>query len=164
MKIHYCLECAEPLVKHDPTCYECANGHQYFNNPHTGTSIVFLKDDSVLLVKRRIQPHKGQLGFPGGFLEYGESPYDAAKREIKEETGVDLTKLRLLEVNTTHYEENESACSIVFLAEEWHGEFHAADDAESIVWKPIDYITQGDMAWHYPGLAAKLKAIARSQD
>jgi ADP-ribose pyrophosphatase YjhB (NUDIX family) len=159
MTIKFCLECGEPLSKNDDTCYECPDGHQYFNNPHAGASVVFLQDKKILVVQRGIEPNKGKYSFPGGFLQYGEDPADAAKREIAEETGVQLTGLELLTVATHHYQENETTLGILFLAKEWHGQFVADDDAAKLAWKPLEFLVSDDFAWHYPGLVAKLRAI-----
>ena len=51
---------------------------------------------SVLLVKRGIEPFKGKWAIPGGFIKIDENLEDAAKRELKEETGVDSDYLEQL--------------------------------------------------------------------
>ncbi len=51
---------------------------------------VVLRDGEMLLIKRAVEPHKGHWCPPGGFIEEGESPEEAAVREVKEETGLDV--------------------------------------------------------------------------
>tara|TARA_B100000035_G_scaffold294296_1_gene284459 strand:- start:157 stop:615 length:459 start_codon:yes stop_codon:yes gene_type:complete len=48
----------------------------------------------ILLQKRRGGPGDGMLGLPGGKINYREDPKEAARRECKEETGIDLTNLQ----------------------------------------------------------------------
>jgi len=55
-------------------------------------AFVFDKDNCVLMQKRI---DNGQWGFPGGFMELGESVQDTARREVYEETGLLLDELEL---------------------------------------------------------------------
>jgi len=48
------------------------------------------EDLKVLLIKRKYDPYKGLWAFPGGFIENGEEADQASKRELLEETGLDL--------------------------------------------------------------------------
>jgi ADP-ribose pyrophosphatase YjhB (NUDIX family) len=159
MELNYCTACAAPLTKKDATEYVCDNGHPYWNEPRASASVVLLQNGQVLVAKRGIEPRKGKYVFPGGFVAFGESPYDAARRETREETGVEPLGLTLLEVHTVEYRKNEASLSIVFHAPRWRGEPRAGDDAAELAWKPIDFIDGEDFAWPYPGLAAKLRAL-----
>lgn len=59
----------------------------------------------VLLLNHVIRPKSG-WGLPGGFLEHGEQPVDGIRREIKEETGIEMNDLQMFRVRTlgTHVE------------------------------------------------------------
>jgi 8-oxo-dGTP diphosphatase len=57
--------------------------------PRDGASIAVLKDRKVLLVKRGRPPFAGLWSLPGGKVEAGETPRQAARRELKEETGIE---------------------------------------------------------------------------
>ncbi len=52
----------------------------------------------VVLIRRRNEPFEGQLALPGGFVDIGETVEDAAVREMKEETGLDVELVRLVGV------------------------------------------------------------------
>ncbi|MBK8053222.1 MAG: NUDIX domain-containing protein [Saprospiraceae bacterium] len=64
-------------------------------------------EDSFLLLKRGKNPNKSKFVPPGGKIESYESPYDAMLREVKEETGLDLTEVKfcgvLSETSPTSY-------------------------------------------------------------
>ena len=65
-----------------------------FRHPIAGTTIVpILPDNRLVLVRRQ---DNGKWGLPGGIVDWGEDIPTAAKREIKEETGLDLVKIRRL--------------------------------------------------------------------
>lgn len=66
------------------TCELCA-----FNNPKATVTGIIVKDGKVLTLKRIEEPFKGKFDFPGGYMNAGETPEEAIKREIKEELGVD---------------------------------------------------------------------------
>ena len=62
-----------------------------FRNPSLAVDSICLRDGGaeVLLIRRGRSPWKGELAFPGGFVDYGEDPEVAALRELLEETGVE---------------------------------------------------------------------------
>ncbi len=159
MTIKFCIQCAAPLTKQTETAYICSNGHPFWNNPKPTASVLFLRNGKFLASKRAIEPFKGKYDIPGGFLEYGENAYAAAIREMQEETGVIISDLSLLEVYNSEYQELITTCDVVFVAHTWEGEFIANDDAEELVWMPVESLDSDQFAWHYPGLVAKLSAI-----
>jgi 8-oxo-dGTP diphosphatase len=52
----------------------------------------------ILLVRRKSPPYKGAFGLPGGFVEIGETVEAACRREVLEETGIEIGELRLIGV------------------------------------------------------------------
>jgi 8-oxo-dGTP diphosphatase len=58
----------------------------------------------VLLGRRALEPWLGQWNLPGGFVEKGEHPFDAAVREFREEVGLDVRLTGLLAVSLSRYE------------------------------------------------------------
>lgn len=61
------------------------------DRPMVGLGVLIVKADRVLLGTRKGSHAAGQRGLPGGHLEYGESLYTAALREVYEETGLTVT-------------------------------------------------------------------------
>jgi 8-oxo-dGTP diphosphatase len=62
--------------------------------PKVGVGVMILKDGKVLLGKRKGSHGSGEYAFPGGHLEYMESFEDCARRETKEECGIDIENIR----------------------------------------------------------------------
>lgn len=63
----------------------------------TADCVVFGKDGNdlkVLLIERGIEPYKGCWAFPGGFLNMDETAEQGALRELKEETGLDVSSIK----------------------------------------------------------------------
>src|SRR5690242_18270120 len=61
-------------------------------------AVVFDTRDRLLLIRRKNEPFRGAYAFPGGFVEVGETTEAAARRELKEETGIDADQPRLIGV------------------------------------------------------------------
>lgn len=63
-------------------------------------AVLLVKDGKVLMGLRKGSRGDGSWGFPGGRMELGELPRQAAKREVEEETGLKLQKLEFLRIAT----------------------------------------------------------------
>ena len=71
-------------------------------NDHTikvGIGVMVMKDGKVLLGKRKGSHGAGQYAFPGGHFEYMESFTQTAKREVMEETGMEIDNIRFLKLS-----------------------------------------------------------------
>lgn len=64
------------------------------NIPKVGVGVMVLKEGKVLLSKRKGSHGEGEWSFPGGHLEYMESFVDCAKRETREECGIEIKNIR----------------------------------------------------------------------
>jgi len=64
------------------------------NRPKVGVGVIVVKDGKVLLGKRKGAHGEGTWAFPGGHLEFFETLEDCAKREVLEETGIEVRNLQ----------------------------------------------------------------------
>jgi len=71
---------------------------EYPERPIVGVGGVVIEEDRVLLIRRGAEPLKGQWSIPGGTLELGETLMEGAARELKEETGLDVSVLEMIEL------------------------------------------------------------------
>ena len=71
---------------------------EFPETPLVGVGAVVVDQGRVLLVRRGREPLKGQWSLPGGMLEVGESLSDGVVREVKEETGLTVTPVELIEL------------------------------------------------------------------
>lgn len=67
--------------------------------PKVGVGVMILKNGKVLLHKRKNTHGGGEYAFPGGHLEYMESFAECAKRETREEAGVEIKNIRFLRLS-----------------------------------------------------------------
>jgi ADP-ribose pyrophosphatase YjhB (NUDIX family) len=91
-KNSHCSWCGAPFPEGVPwprTCAACGNT-SYLNPLPVAVLLVPVGDDGLLLVRRAIEPKRGMLALPGGFIGVGESWQQAGAREVEEETGLRL--------------------------------------------------------------------------
>ena len=75
-----------------------ATDREYPDRPIIGVGGVVILEERVLLARRGTEPLKGCWSIPGGMLEAGESLKEGVKRELQEETGLEVAVLDLIEV------------------------------------------------------------------
>ena len=115
-----------------------------------GVSAVCIRDQAFLLVERGREPSKGWLAFPGGRREDGETPEEAAIRELHEETGITATAVTYLTTVTFDYSTPEFPAPkpfglAVFLVQDSTGEAVAADDAAAVHWLKLEEMSAFDV-------------------
>ena len=111
--------------------------------PIVGVGAVIWRGDRVLLIRRGKPPRAGQWSLPGGAQELGETLREAITREVREETGLELTDLRLLTTVDLIEREPDGRVRfhytlVDFTADAPTGQPVAADDAVGVKWFRID--------------------------
>ena len=66
--------------------------------PIVSVEALVVMDEALLFLKRNNQPAKGEWWFPGGRIRKGESLEEALRREVKEETGLEVSSYKLINV------------------------------------------------------------------
>lgn len=116
---------------------------------------------SVLLIERRNPPFEGRWALPGGFVEKGELVADAAPRELREETGLEVGALELLGVYDTPGRDPRgwtvSAAYLARLGDE--RDVAGADDAGDARWFAVDELPE--LAFDHAQIAADALARVR---
>lgn len=106
--------------------------------PLVGVGAVVVDDNRVLLVRRGTEPLRGHWSLPGGVLELGESLTDGLIREVREETGIAVEPLELVELLDRIHREGERVrfhyVIADYLCRVVGGELRAASDADAVRW------------------------------
>lgn len=126
--------------------------------PGVGCGAAILRGDRLLLVKRKRPPEAGRWSLPGGRVEYGEHVADAVKREIREETGLEIVLIgslgfiEMVDIDDQHW------VSPIYLASAVNDEAEnrEPEKAEAIMWAKLDAPPE-------PLATAAREALARLQ-
>ena len=130
---------------------------EYPEHPVVGVGAVVVRNGRALVVKRAHEPRKGEWSLPGGLLELGESLQDAVRREIKEETGLDIDVGPIIETFDRVHRDDYGRIRYHFVSVEFvcwasGGDAVAGSDADEVAW-----VTAGEID-HY-GINAHAKAV-----
>lgn len=111
-----------------------AAARHYPDRPYLGVSVAVWRGSEVLLVKRGRAPLAGYWSFPGGGVEIGERLEEAARREVLEETGLEIAVGRQIDYAEIIARDAGGRIErhyvlIVFAARALAGEVRAGDDA-----------------------------------
>ena len=133
---------------------------QYPAQPIVGVGGIVLDADRVLLVKRGHEPLKGKWSIPGGKLELGETLRDGVRRELREEVGLEVDVLDMVEVfdRITLDAEGRTAYHFVlidFLCESRAGVARAADDVDDVAWVERDRVHEYETTEGAPAVIEK---------
>lgn len=117
--------------------------------PRLTVDVVILYKNKLVLIKRRNEPYKGKYALPGGFVEVGERVEEAAIREAKEETGLEITLIKLLGVySNPDRDPRGHVISICYLAE-GTGELKPSTDACEVLTFSLDIAEKLSLAFDH---------------
>lgn len=72
---------------------------EHAQHPKVGIGVMIFRDGEILLGKRKGSHGDGEYAFPGGHLEYMESFSDCARREVREECGIEIANICIKIIN-----------------------------------------------------------------
>ncbi len=116
--------------------------YEYPRPAVTADCVVMTKEDvpQVLLIERGNDPYKGCWALPGGFLEMDETTEQCAKRELKEETGLDVQQVWQIGAysKVDRDPRGRNVCVAYLAIIDSPAEVMGLDDAAKAQWFPID--------------------------
>lgn len=98
-QFRYCPKCgSEHFEINDEKSKRCADCGfvYYFNSAAATVALITNSADELLVCRRAKEPAKGTLDLPGGFIDMNETLEEGVAREVKEETGLLVTRARYL--------------------------------------------------------------------
>jgi ADP-ribose pyrophosphatase YjhB (NUDIX family) len=118
---------------------------EYPDHPVVGVGAVVVRDGRALIIKRAHEPRKGEWSLPGGLLELGESLTDAVRREIKEETALDIEVGPIIETFDRVHRDDAGRIRYHFVIIDFvcwptGGDATPGSDAEAVAW-----VTEADI-------------------
>ena len=154
----FCPRCRAELTA-EPGRVECrACGFVAYANPKPTIAAICVDDRGrVLLTRRAAEPKLGAWDLPGGFVEEDEHPLDALRRELREETGLEVEPLEFLGIWMDRYGGDSTAqatLNLFWRARVSGGDPRAADDVSELRWfTPDELPPRAELAFDCVGLA-----------
>lgn len=112
------------------SCPKCGEKVKAYRTPFPTVDIIIETDDGILLIQRKNEPFGWAI--PGGFVDYGESLEEAAIREAREETSLQIHDLRLVGCYSDPARDKRAHTISTVYAAKGQGVPRAADDAASL--------------------------------
>lgn len=157
-----CPRCGSEL-RNEGSSASCAScGLVVFANSAPAVQALVVRDSRVLLARRDREPGAGKWDLPGGFLEEGEEPLDGLRRELREETGLEVNPVAFLGAFVEPYLDR------FVLGLTWQavaeGDAAAADDVAEVRWFAADELPPAnEFAFpHHPVLLAAWRSESGS--
>ena len=163
-KFKYCPVCgSDHFVVNNFKSKKCEDcGFTYYANPCSATAAFIVNEnDEMLVVRRAKEPALGTYDLPGGFCDMGETVEEGMRREIKEETGLEVQDIQYLFSSPNVYQYSGMGIHTLdmdYLVRVKGGRLaiQAADDAAEAFWIPINEVNPADF-----GLTSIRNAVIR---
>lgn len=159
----YCPRCAAALVPRpstppDPdrlTCPAC--GYVHYENPSPTVQAWIDRDGTYLALERNQEPLRERWNLPGGFVEPGEGGPEAIRREVREETGLEIEVLDVIGIFPSSYGDGPCATPILDIAyrcRKTGGQWEISDESAAARWFPLGEFPEPAFAGERRALAA----------
>jgi 8-oxo-dGTP diphosphatase len=129
----FCPRCGERLTPQEKSLACSGCGAAFWANPVPGAQALVERDGRVLLGRRLHDPAAGLWDIPGGFVDEHEHPLDALRRELREETGLEIEPTEFLGIWMQPYWDRNVLC-LTWLARATGGSERAGDDLVELRW------------------------------
>lgn len=141
-KFNFCPNCGKDSLKSQELKYVCSDcNYVVYMDSVACASVLPIKDGKVLLAIRKNDPLKGTYDLIGGFINPEERAEDAACRETKEETGLDVKITEFFGTYPDKYgNDGAYVLVLVFIVEVTGGIIKPSDDVSELIWVPISDI------------------------
>jgi ADP-ribose pyrophosphatase YjhB (NUDIX family) len=131
------------------------DNRRYPKRPLVGVGAIMLRGDRILMAQRGKMPLKGWWSLPGGALETGELLVDGIRREVREETGLEVKPVRMFQIFERIMRDSAGAVEyhyvlVDYLCRVVGGTLRAGDDVAHVEWVrrrdlPALQITEGTL-------------------
>lgn len=157
----YCLRCGAETKNKNNTCKCESCGYIFYINPNPTASALILSGTEILLTTRAVDPYKGTLDIPGGFVELNETFEDAVKREVREELDVEVRDLEYFNSLSDRYlfsGVDNYVLNVNFKVSVDSEDFKPADDISDVAYYSLDRIDLRKIA--FPSVVKVLELLA----
>jgi 8-oxo-dGTP diphosphatase len=136
-------------------------------HPVVGAMAIVVREGKVLLIRRRNSPDAARWSFPAGKVNYGEQVQEAAVRELREETGVQASAVKVITaVDAIDFDENQNIKHhfvIIVVSCAWFsGIPNASDDALDARWFSLSDLSQLELAKSFDVVSIARSAVGAS--
>ena len=144
-QIKFCPLCGTQIENTSPLDNPtCPNNHfVWYQDPKVAVGTLVKRNDKLLFVKRKFPPHVNKWSYPSGFVDAGEKVEDAAKREVLEETNINIEIDKLLGVYSNT---NNDTIFIAYSARAINENIVIGSESVDVSWFEVN---------HLPSLAFK---------
>jgi 8-oxo-dGTP diphosphatase len=138
----FCIACGSALTDAGDAahaykvCAVCKRPH--WRNPAPTVTVLVEKDRHVLLCLRSARMlYGGKWCLPGGFIEWGEDFISAGRREVREETGLEVEIKSIISIASNQHTPDASTMSIILLGAPMSDGIAPMDETDDVRWHPF---------------------------
>jgi ADP-ribose pyrophosphatase YjhB (NUDIX family) len=162
-RARHCLACGARLAtvreegRARRRCPRC--GYTFYDNPVPAAGAIIECAGRILLARRGAPPYEGTWDIPGGFLEAGEHPERALRRELREELGAAPRRPSLFGFFNDTYGRGGTPLLAIVYAAGLSGTPRPRSDVSELAWFPLTRLPLAQVA--FPGIRRALREYAR---